>query len=221
MAAGRWMVECFATTTKCKHSAHSLPRKGGHVHIFPLQTHTHTHVRAHAHTEDKLMNANCGGFLNQSGTCFTTMRISLTKTTEMCGRRREEVWGKRERLGVIKPTESEDERKTAVKTKHKIAKWNEREWALEVCALVRVRQERSWLWLDLSVHCSVKYAIFFPPSFLSFFSVCLDTFQLGYEWLCPWQAGIKAKTTCCPAATATCRTPEEQLNLWASGWTFF
>lgn len=62
---------------------------------------------------------------------------------------------------------------------------------------------------------------FFSPSFLSFFCVCLHTFQLGHKWLCPWPARIKAKTTPCPAATAARPPLEEQLNLWASGWTFF
>lgn len=98
---------------------------------------------------------------------------------------------------------------------------SERAWALDVCTLVRVQQERSWLWLDLSVHCSVKYVIFFPPLFFLFFCVCLHTFQLGHKWLCPWPARIKAKTTPCPAATAARPPLEEQLNLWASGWTFF
>lgn len=92
-------------------------RKGGHVHKFPLTppcfpfsehtflsqcrftlhflSHTHAHINAHAHihTWDKPMNSARGGVLDQGGTCFTTMRDRLTKTTETAKRKGEKrIW---------------------------------------------------------------------------------------------------------------------------------
>lgn len=89
MAAGRWMAECFATTTHSKRSA-TPSGKGGHVHKFPV-----IHTGTRTHTLDKLMNSARGGVLDQSGTCYTTVWDRLTKTTETAKRKGEKRIGEK------------------------------------------------------------------------------------------------------------------------------
>lgn len=97
MAVGRWMAECFTTTTKSKRSAHSVRHPGKEVtYTNFLSTpliHTCTSAHTHAHTLDKLMNSARGGVRDQSGTCFTTMWDRLTQTTETAKRKGEKrIW---------------------------------------------------------------------------------------------------------------------------------
>lgn len=117
MAVGRWMAECFATTTQSEHSTHSVRQPGKEVtytnflsspsrseisqHTFLSQLcftlHSYTHAQAHTHTHmlDKPMNSARGGVLDQSGTCFTSVWDRLTKTTETAKRKGEKrIWGK-------------------------------------------------------------------------------------------------------------------------------
>lgn len=90
MAAGRWMAECFATTTHFKHPTHFVRQPGKEVAYTNFYAPTlafnfqntlfsynaashcsHRHKPVRTNTLDKLMNSARGEVLDKSGSCFT------------------------------------------------------------------------------------------------------------------------------------------------------
>lgn len=188
-----------------KHSAHcQAPRKGGHVHKFPLHS-TRTHMHTRTHVLDKLMNSARGGVLDQSGTCFTTMWDRLTKTTETAERKGEKrIWEKWEAQRDKRWREWRQKGgKTRNKRENKMPNFTQED--LEHCLQNQVSCYCDGPCTGQSTTIKVVTLTGLVGSLYCQNCVCVHILVKLCVWQCPWQGRILQNQKCMKAGDSAAR----------------